>query len=327
MTQPPTPSGALRGAVDLSALASRSPATSPRAGSPSNTVGAQSVPGEAGSSSGDSGGVLVQGSDAAFQDIVMGSREVAALVVLWSSQHPETRGAIDSAVAVAEQMDGRLQVVEVDVETSPGVASAFQVQQIPMTIGLVAGQPLPMFAGVSAPEQIRPVVDELLRVATEHGVTGRVTAAPDTGQDDLAEPPPLPPLHQEAFEAIEKGDLAGAESAYRKALQENPGDDDARIGLAQVQLLVRTANVDLQSARATAAADPDDVDAQLLIADLDLLGGHVEDAFTRLIDVVRRTTEADREKARRHLVELFDVTGSQDERVAKARRTLMSALF
>lgn len=323
MTQSPTPSGALRGAVDLSSLSSAGPAGSPRPAGPS-ALGGRAAPGD-----GDrAGGLLVTGSDAGFQDIILGTREVAALVVLWSSRHPETRGAIDAAVAVAQQFDGRLQVVEVDVETSPGVAQAFQVQQIPMTIGLVAGQPLPMFAGVSKPEQIKPVVDELLRVAAQHGVTGRVpTVAGAAGAGGVAEPPPLPPLHQEAYDALENGDLATAETAYRKALQENPGDEDARIGLAQVQLLARTANVDLQAARAAAAAKPDDVDAQILVADLDLLGGHLEDAFTRLIDVVRRTAGDDRERARQHLVELFDVTGPQDERVVKARRALMSALF
>lgn len=324
MTQPPTPSGALRGAVDLSSLASGGPAATPRPAAAPNTVGGQGPSAD----SGPAGGILVKGTDAGFQEIILGTRDVAALVVLWSSRHPETRGAIDSAVAVAEQLDGRLQVVEVDVEASPGVAQAFQVQQIPMTVGLVAGQPLPMFAGVSKPEQIRPVVDELLRVAAQHGVTGRVSPeAGAAGAAGVPEPPPLPPLHQEAYDAIEHGDLAGAEAAYRKALQESPADEDARIGLAQVQLLARTANVDLAAARAAAAANPDDVAAQILVADLDLLGGHLEDAFNRLIDVVRRTAGDEREQARQHLVELFDVTGPQDERVVKARRALMSALF
>lgn len=317
MTQPPTPSGALRGAVDLSSLANPPQARSTRSATGPDPVG---------QGSGGAGGVLVRGGDAGFQEIILGTRDVAALVVLWSSRHPETRGAVDAAVAVAEQLDGRLRVVEVDVETSPGVAQAFQVQQVPMTLGLVAGQPLPMFAGVSTPEQITPVVQELLRVAAQHGVTGRISGN-GTDAGEAAEPPPLPPLHQEAYDAIESGDLAAAEAAYRKALQENPGDEEARIGLAQVQLLARTADVDLQAARAAAAASPDDVQAQILVADLDLLGGHVDDAFGRLIDVVRRTAGDDREQARQHLVELFDVTGPQDDRVVRARRALMSALF
>ncbi len=137
----------------------------------------------------------------------------------------------------------------------------------------------------------------------------------------------MPPLHQRAFDAIEAGDLDAAAAAYREALVQSPADSDAKLGLAQVGLLQRTAGVDPQQARAAAAADPTDVDAQILVADLDLLGGHVEDAFVRLVDTVRVTVDAERNRAREHLVELFDVVGTADERVAKARKSLMSALF
>ena len=143
----------------------------------------------------------------------------------------------------------------------------------------------------------------------------------------VVEEPPLPPLHQQAYDAIESGDLDSAAAAYREALTQSPADTDAKLGLAQVGLMQRTAGVDLQGARAAAAADPTDVDAQIVVADLDLLGGHVEDAFVRLIDTVRLTADADRNKAREHLVELFEVVGTTDERVVKARKSLMSALF
>ncbi|MDQ1483516.1 MAG: putative thioredoxin, partial [Actinomycetota bacterium] len=139
--------------------------------------------------------------------------------------------------------------------------------------------------------------------------------------------PELPPLHQEAFDAIERDDLDAAIAAYTQALAQNPADEEAAIGLAQVKLMQRTAGVDPQAARDAAAKAPHDVDAALLVADLDILGGHVEDAFARLVDLVRATQEAERDKVREHLVELFSVIGAHDERVQKARRALMSALF
>ena len=114
---------------------------------------------------------------------------------------------------------------------------------------------------------------------------------------------------------------------YTKALALNPADGDAAVGLAQVTLMQRTAGVDLQAARAAAAEDPTDVAAQMLMADLDVLGGHIEDAFVRLIDTVRATEGDERDTVREHLVELFAVVGAHDERVLKARRALMSALF
>jgi putative thioredoxin len=147
------------------------------------------------------------------------------------------------------------------------------------------------------------------------------------GEVQQPEEPPLPPLHQEAFDAIERDDLPAAVAAYEKALAQNPADEMAIVGLAQVRLLQRTAGVDPDAARAAAASAPADSDAQIMAADLDLLGGHVEDAFARLVDTVRITAGDDREKARKHLVELFAVVGQSDERVTASRRALTSALF
>jgi putative thioredoxin len=200
------------------------------------------------------------------------------------------------------------------------------VQSVPMTMGLVQGQPVPMFAGVQPAEALRPILDELLALAVQHGVAGRVdVGAPADDDQDVDDS--LPPLHQEAYDAIERGDLDAAHAAYTQALKDNPADADAELGLAQVALLQRTQGADLAAARAAAADRPTDVAAQTLVADLDVLGGHVEDAFARLIDLVRATTGDEREQARQHLLQLFAVVGSGDERVRKARTALMSALF
>ena len=160
---------------------------------------------------------------------------------------------------------------------------------MPVTLGMVKGQPVPLFAGALSAEQVGAYVDELLKLAGEHGVTGRVAVAA-AGQAEVE--PELPPLHQEAFDAIERDDLDAAAAAYTQALAQNPADADATIGLAHVRLMQRTAGVDLEVARAAAAQAPGDIAAQMLVADLDVLGGHVEDAFARLIDTVR-ATEAD----------------------------------
>ena len=224
-------------------------------------------------------------------------------------------------------MPGRFQLVTVDVDANPTILQAFQVQAVPVSFAFVQGQPVPLFEGVQPEDQITAVIDQVLALAAQHGVTGTVAvdgeqpADGDAGSDQVQEQP-LPPLHQQAFDAIESGDLDGAAAAYREALAQSPADADAKLGLAQVGLMQRTQGVDLQAARAAAAAAPTDVDAQILVADLDLLGGHVEDAFVRLIDTVRVTADADRNKAREHLVELFEVVGTGDERVAKARKSL-----
>lgn len=330
MTDQPSSPPALRGAVDLTALTgaagaapSASAATGAAAGGPA--AGGSISTGVAGRS-----GLVVEGSDATFSAIVNASVTVPSVAVLWAGQFPESRDYLDTVVEVARSYDGRFQVVSIDVEKNPGLLQAFQVQTVPVTIGLLQGQPVPLFAGVQPAEQLRPVLDQLLQLAVQQGVTGRVTldAAPE-GPDDgaEAEEPALPPLHQEAFDAIERGDLEGATAAYDKALKENPADAEAELGLAQVGLMRRTQGADLPAARAAAAEHPEDIAAQTLVADLDVLGGHVEDGFTRLLDLVRATSGEEREAARQHLLQLFAVVGPHDERVRKARTALMSALF
>jgi len=270
--------------------------------------------------------MVIEGTDSGFQAVVTGTQSVPAVVVLWSQRLPESADFVAVLASVAATYEGRIQVVSVNVDANPGLMQAFQVQSVPVTLGLVAGQPVPLFAGAQPPEQVRVYVDELLKLAAEHGVTGKVAVAAAEAVEPEPEPE-LPPLHQEAFDAIERDDLDSAVAAYNQALAQNPADDEAAVGLAQVKLMQRTAGVDLKAARSAAAQTPTDIAAQLLVADLDVLGGHIEEAFTALIEVVRATGGDEREAVRQHLVELFAVVGAHDERVTKARRALMSALF
>lgn len=311
--QPLLPRSAMRGAVDLSGIGQK-PSARPAGGG-------------GGAGGGLAGGIRVDATEAGFQDVVLSTRDVAALVVLWSASHPETEAAVTNAVTVASEQDGRLRVIAVDVDTNPGIAQAFGAQQVPMTLGLIAGQPVPLFPGVQPAEQIRPVVAEILTVAAQNGVNGRIDVSDDGNGAGAETEPPLDLNHEAAYDAIEKGDFDAAITAYETALKANPADELATVGLAQVRLMKRVAGADLQAARAAAAANPTDVDAQTLAADLDLAGGHVEDAFLRLIDLVRATADEERDKARAHLLELFEIVGPKDERVVKARRSLMSALF
>jgi putative thioredoxin len=196
-------------------------------------------------------------------------------------------------------------------------------------VGLLQGQPMPFYLGVQDPAQLRPLFDKFLEAALANGVTGRADVGrPDDGSADDAEfEPALAPLHQQAYDAIERGDLDAAATAYQQALDADPGDEDARLGLGQVSLLRRTQDLDLTATRQAAADAPTDVAAQIDAADLDLVGGHVEDAFLRLVDTVRVTSGDERNRAREHLLELFEVIGAQDPRVAAARRSLTAALF
>lgn len=328
MSSTPTPPAGIRGAIDLSALSAP-----PRATPSAATGGSPPATSDAGAS-GLPDGLLVEVTDATFSEVMNRTLQVPAVLVIWSSAHPQTVGLAERVAGIAAGLEGRVFVVSADVQASPAILQAFQpviVQAfgqltVPVTFGLLQGQPVPLFPGIPPDEEIKAILDQLVQAAVQNGVTGRVDLGPGAGGPS-DEPPALPPLHQDAYDAIDRGDLAGAVAAYEKALAADPKDHDAELGLAQVRLMQRTSDVDPQALRAAAAAAPEDVDAQLAVADLDVLGGHVEDAFTRLLETVRATEGADRDKARTHLLELFNVVGSSDERVRKGRTALMNALF
>jgi putative thioredoxin len=325
-----TPPAGTRGAVDLSSVAGLTAPTAATAGAgmPAGAVPGSPAPQQAPVP----GGLVVEVDAGNLQEALNRTLQVPGVLVLWGSAYPQTRELFDTVVRVAASLEGRLLVLSADLSTSPELMQAFQpllVQafgqpSVPATFGLLQGQPVPLFPGVAPENEVRTVLDQLLQAAVQNGITGRVQLEPVEGGDDSDA---LPPLHEEAFDAIERGDLDGAVAAYEQALAENPKDHDAELGLAQVRLMQRTQGVDVAAARAAAAADPTDVEAAVLVADLDLLGGHVEDAFTRLLDLVRSSSGDERDRARTHLLELFAVIGNQDERVRKGRTALMSALF
>lgn len=215
---------------------------------------------------------------------------------------------------------------KIDTEAEPQLASAFQIQSIPTVIAVIGGKLLPLFQGAYPEEQITQVLAELLRVAAEQGVTGRFAAGNELSPA-LSEEQMLDPDEVHAIEAIDRGDLEGAASAYRALLTRKPGDHDATTGLAQVELMQRVAGLDGAVVRALATSEPTNVDAQIAASDFDMSIGQVEDAFARLINLVRGSSGSDRQRARDHLLTLFALVDSSDPRVTKARLSLTNALF
>ncbi|NYE20165.1 tetratricopeptide repeat protein [Microbacterium immunditiarum] len=306
------PGAALRGAVDLSALRNRSApsqAAAPAAGGPAGSVPA----------------LVMDVTDETFGSALELSRTVPVVVDLWAEWCGPCKQLSPILEKVVTELGGRLVLAKVDVDANPQLAQAFRAQSIPMVVALVGGQPVPLFTGAVPEQQVREVFAQLLQLAAQNGVTGTLEV---NGQAPAeSDEPPLPPLHAEAFEAIEAGDYARAIGAYEKALAENPRDVDARAGLGQVRLLARVEGLDLQAARVAAAANPTDVDAQFRVADLDIAGGHVDDAFDRLLDLFAALPGDRRAPVRERLLELFALVGDADPRVIRARGSLASLLF
>lgn len=304
---------ALRGAVDLSSL--RQAAARPTTGTGATSASASSP------------SLVFDATDDTFSQVLELSRTVPVVVDLWAEWCGPCKQLSPVIEKVVTELDGRVVLVKVDVDANPQLAQAFRAQSIPMVVGLVGGQPVPLFTGAVPEQQVREVLGQLLQLAAQHGVTGTVPRGDGDGAETESAEAPLPPLHAEAFAAIEEGDYARAVAAYEKALAENPRDADAQAGLGQVRLLDRVQGVDLTEARSAAAANPSDVPAALVVADLDLTGGHVDDAFARLLDLMAVLPDADRGPLRERLLEYFGLVGDADPRVLRARGRLASLLF
>jgi len=309
------------GAVDLSHLAAAAHARN-GAGSALPDPGAGQVI--------DVPSLVIDLSDQTFEQAVQLSGVVPVVVELRAQSHEPSDALSPVLEKVTREFGGRVLLARVDAQANPGLVNAFQVQAIPTVVALVGERPVPLFQGPVSEPQVRELFAQLLQLAEQQGVTGRVNA-PDAGEagaegeDAVA---PVNPAHAEALDAIERGDYAAAVAAYEQVLAKAPADHEARAALVQVRLLHRLEGASLDEIRQAAAASPDDIDAQLRVADLDVSGGHVEDAFLRLLELFTAREDADeRTRIRERLLELFEVVGAADPRVAAARTRLANLLY
>lgn len=259
--------------------------------------------------------------EAGFErDVLQRSTEVPVVIDFWAEWCEPCKQLSPVLERLAVEYNGRFLLAKVDVDANQMLMQQFGIQGIPAVFAVVAGQALPLFQGAAGEQQIRETLDQLVQVAEQRfGLTG-LTVDPDAVPGERpadAEVPagPYDAMLEAAVRALDSGDLGGAVTAYKNVLSEDPGNPEAKLGLAQAELLRRVQGLDAQKVRQEAAEKPGDVAAQIAAADLDLVGGHVEDAFGRLTDTVRRTAGEDRNSARLRLLELFEVVGAEDPRV------------
>ncbi|HYZ54227.1 MAG TPA: tetratricopeptide repeat protein [Streptosporangiaceae bacterium] len=296
---------------------------------------------------GGTGNAVIDVTEETFNSLVVErSRTTPVIVDLWADWCGPCKQLSPVLEKLAEEAAGQWILAKVDVDANPRLSQALQVQSIPMVVAVIGGQLADGFLGAMPEAQVRQWLGQLMAAAEQLGVRpggGGGKAEPDGRQAGPAGMPPagpgrrggpgaagpgaVNPVYAEAQQAMERGDMDAAADAFRKVLAQSPADQVAKVGLARVELSRRLGSYDEARARREAAGRPDDVDAQLRVADIDLAAGKVEEAFDRLLGVVRRTSEQERDRTRAHLVSLFDAFPPGDPRVSKARAALSSLLF
>ena len=320
MTQPRDFS--LYGAVDLGArkAAAQRAQEASRAGGPDGT--------------GAANGHVFDVTEATFEaDVLERSRTVPVVMDLWAEWCGPCKQLSPVLEKLAVEAAGAWVLAKVDVDANPQLSAALQVQSIPMVLAVIGGQLVPGFLGALPEAQVRQWLSQVLQVAEQIGLPGAgdTEAAGPAGAGPPAGEPAADSYREpelaEAQQAMENGDFDGAAAAFERMLAASPGHPVATVGLARVNLLRRVSSYDQDQARRNAAAHPGDVDAQVQVADIDMAQGHAEEAFDRMLGVIRRSSGDDKNKARLHLIELFEMFPPRDPRVTKARGTLSSLLF
>jgi len=305
---------------------------------------------ESGGTAAASNGTVIEVSEETFNtDVVERSRTVPIIMDLWAEWCGPCKQLSPVLEKLAAEAAGQWILAKVDVDANPQLSAALQVQSIPMVVAVLGGQLVDGFLGAMPEAQVRQWISQVLAAAEKMGMQLTAPAVADeTDEDDDAfaasavsagagpagagpggrpDGPPLPAAYAEARAAMERGDLDGAAQAFEQELKQSPADPVAKTGLAQVNLIRRVSSYDQAQVRKAAAEHPDDVEAQSKVADIDLASGRIDEAFDRLLGVVRRTSGDERDQARAHLVSLFEILPPRDPHVNRARSTLSSLLF
>jgi putative thioredoxin len=282
-------------------------------------------------------------------DVVERSRTTPVILDLWAEWCGPCKQLSPILEKLATEAAGQWILAKVDVDANPQLSAALQVQSIPMVVAVIGGQLVDGFLGALPEAQVKQWIGQVVAVAEKMGLQGQPGAPQDAGAEgtgatgaqgpgsqgagglgaaaqDPSEPD-IPAAYLQARAAMDRGDFEAAAQAFEAELTANPGDPIAKTGLAQVNLIRRIKSYDEAKARRDAAERPGDADAQIKVADLELAGGRVDEAFGRLLGAVRRTSGDERDKARKHLVTLFEIFPPGEPRVSKARAQLSALLF
>ena len=249
-------------------------------------------------------------------EFVAKSKEQVVVLLAWSARSTQSKEILETLGRLEKADNGSWLLGTVDVDSQPQVAQALQIKSVPVAIAIIAEQLLPLFESVPPADQVRLVINKLLELASQKGVG----AAP-VGETEI----PMEAEEEAAYAALEKGDYKAAKLSYEAWLKRKPNEQVAVVGLSQVNLMLRIEGLD--PVLTLKNAKDDDLTSQLMCADIQVASGDYQAAFDRLLQVIKSMAGEDRDKAKNHLISLFNLVDPADPRLIKARAALASALF
>ena len=268
---------------------------------------------------------IVVNQENLISEILPQSNSKVVILVCWSPRSTQAISLLEvmgkfEALDTNSDGDKTWVLGTVNVDAEPQVAQALQVQSVPLAIAVIQEQIVPLFESAPPEDQIRQVITKVISLAADRGVgaTPEGAAVPEV---------PMEPEEEIAMNALAEGDFVAAKAAYEKWLARKPGDNLAKLGLAQTELIIRITGLDAKDILAKAALAPNDLTLAIQAADLEIANGDNRSAFDRLIKLVKILEDPDRKRAREHLIQLFSLVDPQDPDLVKARQQLASALF
>ena len=322
----------LAGAVDLEALKHKVDAAAGESG------GAPAA-----------GGYVTDVDSSGFESMVRMSATYPILLLMWQSDDNRYFDLAGKLADIVNGLKGQIQLARMDIGSNPEIVQALRMQGAPALYALIGGRPMPILQGMPSDDELAQVRDQILpqliAAARQSGVTGNAPyigdGSPDSsgstqgsgGQDasdaGAAGPsgPQIPAGHEEAYGFARNGEYAKAAAAYKKIAESDPHDSVAAREYAKAALLDRNGASDVRVVRQAAGDDPDSVEAQMDAADIDMIGGHIEDAFSRLLDFLAAGHRQDTDAVRQRLLEYFAIPEAGDDRVRRARARLSALMY
>jgi len=242
------------------------------------------------------------------------SQQKPVIVICWSPRSAESVALLRTLAKLETASAESWLLAQVNIDEQAPVAQALQARTIPYGVVFIGGQAVPFLEQPMSEEQLRQVITKILTLAAQQGI----------GQEPVEQ---SEPEEEEALAALDQGDYATAEAAYKRLIGRKPNDSYAKLGLAQVQLLARTHGVDGAKVMEDALKHPDDIEIQIQCADVEVMSGYLEPAFERLLRLMVLFDGEEQKQIKDRLIELFALVDPADPRVVKARTQLANVLF